>query len=119
MRALLCLLVLMVLAPAPAHAQPAGWRQMGRADYPRADYGRSGKAPIYYAPGAYVMYAAPGIHLYRYANGVRVWYGIVPAFAPVLTSGAFVQQGPAIMAPPSPGPRVYRTASGVSVWYGQ
>lgn len=119
MKTLLCVLALMALSPALAQAQPAGWQQMGRADYPRPDYGRSGPAPVYYAPGAYVMYAAPGVHSYRYANGVRVWYGVVPAFAPVLTTGAVIQYGPPIMAPPSPGPRVYRTPSGVRVWYGQ
>ncbi len=119
LRLLVCGLALVMALPAVAQARPAGWLQMGRADYPRADYGRAGPAPLYYAPGAYVMYAAPGVHLYRYTNGVRVWYGTVPAFAPVLTTGAIVQHGPAIMAPPSPGPRVYRTPSGVRVWYGQ
>ncbi|MBS0386615.1 MAG: hypothetical protein JSS00_14830 [Proteobacteria bacterium] len=119
MRMLLGLLAMIVLAPAAAQARPAGWLELGRADYPRADYGRSGPTPLYYAPDSYVMYAPPGPHSYRYRNGVRVWYGAIPAFAPVLTTGASVRQGPAVAAPASPGPRVYRAPNGVRIWYGQ
>jgi len=119
MRTLLCLLALLTLSPALAQARPAGWVQMGHADYPRADYGRSGPAPLYYAPNTYTLYTPPGAHSYRYANGVRVWYGSVTMLAPVLTTGAIVPEGPAVMAPASPGPRIYRSASGVRVWYGQ
>lgn len=119
MRLILCLLALMVSVPAAAQARGEAWSNAGRADYARPDYGSSGPAPAYYAPGAYVMYMAPGPHSYRYQNGVRVWYGSVPAFAPVLTTTAVVQQQPALAMPPSPGPRVYRAANGVRIWYGQ
>jgi hypothetical protein len=115
------LLLLALIAASPAAAEPArgGWSSPGRADYARPDYGRVGPAPLYYSSGSFVVIPAPGPHSYRYANGVRVWYGTVPMLAPVLTSGAVVAQGPAVMAPASPGPRAYRAPSGVRVWYGQ
>jgi hypothetical protein len=119
MKIMLCTLALLSLSPPMARAQPAGWMQMGRADYPRPDLGRSGPVPVYYSSGSYVVIPAPGPHSFRYANGVRVWYGTAPMLAPVLTTGAVVPQGPAVRAPMSPGPRVYRTVSGVRVWYGQ
>ena len=119
MRILLCLLALMVSSPAVAQARHAGWLEVGRPNYPRADYGRSGPTPRYFAPNSYVTFVAPGPHTYTYRNGVRVWYGSVTAFAPVLTTTpGLISQGPAVAAPASPGPRVYRYPNGVRVWYG-
>lgn len=119
MRILFCLLVLMASSPAGAQTRNAGWLEVGRANYPRTDYGGSGPIPRYFAPNSYAMFAAPGPHTYTYRNGVRVWYGSVPAFAPVVTSApVLLSQAPAVAAPASPGPRVYRYPSGVRVWYG-
>jgi hypothetical protein len=115
-----CLIALMCLAsPALARTQHGHWSEAGRPSYGRPDYGAAGPAPIYFAPNAYVEYTAPGVHAYAYRNGVRVWYGSVPAFAPVLTTSATVAQGAAVKATPSPGPRLYRDARGVRAWYGQ
>jgi len=119
MRLLVCALALLVAAAAPAMAKPrTGWISLGGANYARADYNRAGPAPLYYAPGTAVVVAAPGPHSYRYANGVRVWYGTLLQVAPVLTTGPVATHGPALRAPESPGPRVYRHANGVRVWYG-
>jgi hypothetical protein len=71
------------------------------------------------APNAYAPYAATGAHTYRYNNGVRVWYGSVPAYAPVLANASIIAPaGPAITATASPGPRLYVHPNGVRVWYG-
>jgi hypothetical protein len=119
MRALLFAVAFAVASsPAMAQTRGAGWQDMGHADYARPDYGRAGPAPRYYAPGAGVLVAAPGAHTYRYANGVRVWYGTVLELVPVLTTGPVTANGPALRAPDSPGPRVYHAANGVRVWYG-
>ncbi|MFT3727344.1 MAG: hypothetical protein QM759_05945 [Terricaulis sp.] len=117
MRLLVCLLVLLTASPAMARTAHAGWVQAGQASYARADYGRAGPAPRYYAPGTAVVVAAPGMGAYT-SNGVRVWYGTVLQVVPVLTTGPVVATGPALRAPDSPGPRMYRSASGVRVWYG-
>lgn len=118
MRILLCLLVLMASSPAVARTRHAGWLEIGRPDYPRPDYSSAGPRPLYFAPNSYATFVAPGLHTYTYPNGTRVWYGSVPAFAPVLTTTPVLSQGPAVAAPASPGPRVYRYPNGVRVWYG-
>lgn len=123
MKVLLCLAALAMLS-VPAAAQTraarndAHWVEVGRASYPRPDYGPSGPAPVYLAPGTYVAYAPLGPHTYEYPNAVRVWYGSVQAFAPVLTTAPPLLQGPARRAPVSPGPRVLVHPNGVRVWYG-
>lgn len=123
MRVVFCLAALAMLslpaaAQTPASRHDVHWVEVGRANYSRPDYGPSGPAPIYFAPGAYVAYAPLGPHFYEYPSGVRVWYGSVPAFAPVLASAPVAAQGAPIAAPRSPGPRVLAYASGVRVWYG-
>lgn len=122
MKVVSCLAALAMLS-SPADAQTprhddARWVEVGRANYSRPGYGPSGPAPVYFAPGAYVAYAPPGPHIYEYPSGVRVWYGSVPAFAPVLTSAPLVAQGAPVAAPRSPGPRVLVYANGARVWYG-
>lgn len=118
MRLLVCLLVLMTASPAMARTAHSGWATQGQSNYARGDYGRAGPAPHYYAQGTGQVVVSPGPHSYRYANGVRVWYGTVLQVVPVLTTGAVASNGPAVRAPDSPGPRMYRHPSGVQVWYG-
>lgn len=119
MRILIFVLALVVASPAAAQTRGTGWVEVGRASYERSDYGRSGPTPRFFAPNSFVKFSTPGPHTYRYASGIRVWYGSVPEFAPVLTNAPVASpQGTPVAAPASPGPRVYRHPSGVSVWYG-